>query len=321
MNENGGPMTTIIEASKAEQIAFRPISIADKATYEMYFPDEHRRGCEFSFANLYLWGRQNVAVLHDHIMLFSQFNRRSVYPYPVGKGDKRLALDAIIADAKSRGISCRITGLDDLARQTLETLYPGQFRFHCDEGSFDYVYAIEDLAELKGKKYHGKRNHLHRFRELYPDYRVEPITKGNIEKAAQMAQDWYTARLLEDPNGDYHMERAALGKALRHYEELEMDGLMLLGGDEVLAITLGSRLCADTFDVQFEKAFAGVQGAYTAINYEFARYIRNKYPEICYLDREEDMGLEGLRKAKQSYRPHHMIEKCWACLLEDGYDY
>ena len=84
---------------------------------------------------------------------------------------------------------------------------------------------------------------------------------------------------------------------------------------------MGSRLTQDTFDVQFEKAQANIQGAYPAINYEFARYIREKYPDIKYLDREEDMGLEGLRKAKQSYYPHHMIEKCWACLLEDGYDY
>ena len=96
---------------------------------------------------------------------------------------------------------------------------------------------------------------------------------------------------------------------------------MLLDGDRVLAFTMGSRLSADTVDVHFEKARADVNGAYTAINCEFARYIRAKHPDIRFLNREEDMGLEGLRKAKQSYRPHHMVEKCWACLLEDGYDY
>ena len=88
-----------------------------------------------------------------------------------------------------------------------------------------------------------------------------------------------------------------------------------------LTSSTGSKLSHDTFDVHFEKAKADINGAYTVVNYEFARYIRDKYPEIKYLDREEDMGLEGLRKAKESYKPHHMVKKYWAHLLEDGYDY
>ena len=117
------------------------------------------------------------------------------------------------------------------------------------------------------------------------------------------------------------MERAALDRALRHFGELELEGLFLQNGEDVLAMTLGSRLSNDTLDVHFEKARAGADGAYAAINCEFANYIREKYPDIRFLDREEDMGLEGLRKAKRSYHPHHMVEKCWACLLEDGYEY
>jgi hypothetical protein len=117
------------------------------------------------------------------------------------------------------------------------------------------------------------------------------------------------------------MEQVALEKALRDYRELEMEGIVLRGGGEILAFTLASRLSEDTFDVHFEKARGDVQGAYPAINCEFARYIREKHPEVRYLDREEDMGLEGLRRAKQSYYPHHMVKKYWACLLEEGYEY
>ena len=100
-----------------------------------------------------------------------------------------------------------------------------------------------------------------------------------------------------------------------------MEGLVLLNEGEVLAFTLGSRLSNNTFDVHFEKARWDMDGAYTAINYEFARHIRGKYPDILYLNREDDMGIEGLRRAKESYHPHHMIEKYWAILLEEGYDY
>ena len=100
-----------------------------------------------------------------------------------------------------------------------------------------------------------------------------------------------------------------------------MVGLVLRDGENVIAFTLGSPLSPDTFDIHFEKAREDVDGAYAVINCEFARYLRNAYPQLQYLNREDDLGLEGLRKAKLSYYPHHLVEKCWACLLEDGYDY
>ena len=112
------------------------------------------------------------------------------------------------------------------------------------------------------------------------------------------------------------MEERALSRAFRHLTDLEMEGLALFVGGEIIAFTLGSRLSDDTFDVHFEKARADIQGAYPAINNEFAKYIRQKHPEVRYLDREEDMGIEGLRKAKKSYRPHHQVEKHWARLWE-----
>lgn len=309
------------EANEKKMIEFARIAPEDKPLYDSYMPDGEERGCEFTFANLYMWGRQNFALLHGHIVLFSQFNRRSVYPYPIGRGDKKAVLDAVIADAEARGIPCRITGLSDNAKDTIEQLYPGKFRFHTDEGSYDYVYSIEDLAELKGRKYHGKRNHLTRFYESVPDYRVEPIEESNLRLVREMTDRWYEDKLRENPDGDYHMERAALDKALRHFSELGLVGLLLLRGDEALAVTIASRMSSDTFDVHFEKARADVAGAYTAINCELAKYIRASYPDVKYLDREEDMGLEGLRRAKRSYHPHHQIRKSWACLLEDGYDY
>ncbi len=302
-------------------IEFKPVTIQDKPVYEKYLFDGSERGCEYTFANIYLWGRQQATILHDHMVRFSQFNRRSIYPYPVGQGDKKIVLDAIIADSKERGIPCRLTGLYAHEKQILEELYPGRFRFHCDRDAYDYVYDINNLADLPGSKYHKKRNHFNRFRDTYPQYTAEPITPDNISLAMEMTESWYEAKLAENPDSDFHMERVALDKALRHFEELEMEGLLLLNEGRVFALTLGSRMSHDTFDVHFEKATADVNGAYAAINCEFARYIRDKYPEIQFLNREEDMGIEGLRIAKQRYYPHHMVEKCWACLLEDDYEY
>ncbi len=302
-------------------IDFRKITPEDKSLYESCKQGISERGCEFSFANLYLWGRQRIAFIEGHVLLFSQFNRRTVYPYPVGKGDKKAVIDAIIADAKERGIPCRITGLNAEARGVMEQLYPGDFRYHCDRDSFDYVYDINDLADLAGKKYQKKRNHVNKFKAQNPDFSLEPISAENIETVRAMIDGWYEARLAEDPEADFIMERAALEKALRDYSRLEMEGLALVCGGRIVAVTLGSRMSENTFDVHFEKAAPDVQGAYTAIASFFACYIRERHPDVAFLNREEDMGIEGLRKSKESYYPHHMVEKCWACLLEDGCDY
>jgi len=300
---------------------FQYLTLADKPDYELALLNGPSRGCEYSFANLYLWGRQKMTRLDGFYLLFSQFDRRTVYPFPVGSGDLRIALDAIMDDAQQRGIPCRITGLSEVDMQLIEQIYPGKFRFHCDRDFYDYVYAIEELAILPGRKFQKKRNHLNRFRAAHPGYTLKPITEADIPAVQAFARQWYADREAEDPKSDLYMEKAALRGALEHYKELELEGLMLLEDGNILAFTMGSFLSADTVDVHFEKALSQVDGAYAAINQGFAQHLHEKYPHILYLNREDDMGLEGLRKAKLSYNPHHLGEKCWACLLEEGHDY
>lgn len=302
-------------------ISFQSPKPEDKAYLQRFLQTDGERGCEYNFVNLSLWGRQKVAVVHDTLVCFSQFDRKSIYLFPVGPGDKKAALDAIIEDAKKRGIPCRLTGLtqDDCA--LLERLYPGKLRYHFDRNTFDYVYDINDLADLGGRKFQKKRNHLNRFRQDNPDHKLIPITRDNIPVVAKLIDDWYRMRLEENPHADYHMEQAAVKKALEKWELLELEGLILENDGVGLAIAIGSRLSADTFDIHFEKALSATDGTYAAINNGFARYLREKYPEVRFLNREDDLGIEGLRKAKLSYNPHHMVEKSWAHLLEDGYDY
>ena len=302
-------------------IDFQPITIEHKKLLESCLLHGEDRGCEYAFANLFLWGRQKAAMVQGYLVLFSQFSRRSVYPWPVGQGDIKPVLDAIIEDAASRGIPCRITGLADAQMQLLEQLYPGSFRFHCDRDSYDYVYAIDDLADLKGRKFQRKRNHINQFCQKWPEYHTEPLTAENICAVQRMVDSWYENHMHQDPSSDYLMERAALNKALRCHAALDMHSLVLCSGQDVLAVTLGSHLSEDTVDVHFEKTDPRTPEAYPVINWLFARHIRETFPRVQYLNREDDLGLEGLRKAKLSYCPHHLVKKCWACLLEDGYDY
>ena len=277
-----------------------------------------QKGCQYSFANLCLWGRQKVAFLGDFLVLFSQFDRKAVYPFPVGEGEILPVLDAIIHDARTRGIPCCFTGLNEENKAILEHYYPGKFRFHCDRDSFDYVYAIDDLADLKGRKYQKKRNHVNRFRMLYHNWQLAPLSPHNLPAVQEMAAQWYRDREARDPMGNYDLEKVALERAFHHYEALGLEGLALMDGDRVLAFSIASRLSEDTMDIHFEKALEDADGAYPAINQAFAAYLRDKYPALRYLDREEDMGLEGLRQAKLSYCPDHMVEKCWARLWEES---
>jgi hypothetical protein len=300
-------------------IQFKKLDPACKAAYDAYLLSCGKRGCEYNFSNLYLWGRQRAAFLGDNLVFFSQFNQRSVYLFPVCHGDIKEVIDAIIHDARTRDIPCRLTSLTHGDCDLLEQLYPGQFRFHHDRNSFDYIYNIEDLATLKGKKFQKKRNHLNKFKLLHPNYRLEPITDENTPAVRELLDRWYASRLEADPSADFYMEQIAISKALLHREELDMEGLVLMEGNEILAMAMGSMLAANTFDVQFEKAID--ETAYIAMCSGFATHLMAKYPHLQYLNREDDLGIEGLRKSKLAYNPVMLIEKHWACLKECGCDY
>ena len=298
-------------------IDFHRLKLTQKEEYNNVLFSCPPRGCEYSFANLSLWGRQQAAFLHGCIAFFSHFYGRSIYPYPIGSGDRRAVLEAILQDSRERGIPCRIAGMTEADKSELEAWFPGQFHIRANRDGFDYVYAIDDLADLKGRKFQKKRNHANRFRAEHPNYEVVPLNACNIPLAQHMVNDWYTKRMREDPDGDYFLENVAMARTFQNYVGLGMEGILLMDGGEVLAVTMGSRMAKDTFDIHFEKAREEVDGAYTVVNQEFARYLRLKYPEVRFLDREDDMGLEGLRKAKLSYNPHHMVEKYSATLMED----
>ncbi len=274
-------------------------------------------GCEYSFVNLCIWGRQQAAFMGQYLTLFSQFDRRAVYPFPVGQGDIRPVLEAMICDARQRGIPCCISGLNEEKKAILEACYPGQFSFHMDRDIFDYVYSIDDLADLKGRKYQKKRNHLNKFRLAYPDWRTEVITPDNLEVVRELSAQWYQQRQAQNPTKNYHLEKLALERAMADMERLGLEGLVLYAQGQAAAFTMGSRLSPDTYDIHFEKALDAFDGAYPAINQAFSAYLRQKHPELKYLNREDDMGLEGLRKAKLSYCPAFLVEKYWARLWEE----
>lgn len=298
-------------------IPFIKLTLEQKEQLDRYLLYAEKRSCEYSFANLFLWGRKKVALQAGFLLIQSQFDRKNVYLFPVGEGDLKAALDALIHDAEMRGIRCCLAALTEEECRIVEELYPDRFHFYCDRDSYDYVYAIDDLADLKGRKFQKKRNHLNRFEQEHPEARIVPLDESNRVAAFQLAEQWYESRSTADPERDYHLEHQALHRAFAFYSQLGMEGVVLMESGKVQAFAMGTRLNQDTFDIHFEKALDAAEGAYAAVNRGFARYIREKHPDIKWLNREDDMGIEGLRKAKLSYCPNHMVEKCWAQLVEE----
>ena len=298
-------------------IPFEKLNLSQRARLEEYLHDAGREACEFSFANLFLWGRKKVAERDGFLLMQSQFDGKTVYFVPVGTGDRKGALDAIIHDAEVRGIPCCLWALTEEDCRQVEELFPGAFSFYCDRDSYDYIYAIDDLADLAGRKFQKKRTHLNRFEQTPPNAQFLPLDEKTRVAAFQLAEKWYEDHIAADPNRDYHLEKQALRRAFAFYEQLGLEGLVLMEDGQALAFAMGSRLNRNTFDIHFEKALDTSDAAYAAINRGFARYLREKYPEVKWLNREDDLGIEGLRKAKLSYNPDHMVEKCWAQLRED----
>ena len=173
---------------------FQKIDLSKREQYNEYLMRCVERGCEYSLVNLYIWGRQRVAFVHGCLALFSQFERSSVYPFPIGDGDIGAVLDAIIHDARARGLECRLTSLTAADCALLEERYPGQFRFHPDREGCDYIYDINKLADLPGRKYQRKRNFLNRFRQNYPDCKLVPISAELLPQVEQMLTQWYQNR-------------------------------------------------------------------------------------------------------------------------------
>ena len=185
-----------------------------------------------------------------------------------------------------------------------------------DRDNADYVYLAEKLMTLAGRKLHSKKNHLNAFHKLYPQAEYLPITQELIPACRKELESWYTMRseeLEDDPFIGY--ERAAIHEVFDNYEAFQLKGGVLRIDGRVVAFTFGEQLNTDTAVIHVEKADPNVRGAYPAITQGF---VSHAWSDMTYINREEDMGLPGLRKAKESYKPEKMIEKFNATVKGDS---
>lgn len=287
---------------------FREITCADRSLVHERFFALADHGSEFSFANLFFWGDQKLAFADGTPLVLSRFGEHYSYVVPVCPHWCEL-VPLLRADARERGIPFVLFGLNAREVEVLQARFPDEFSVRQVRNSFDYVYDIDRLAELHGKKLQSKRNHCNRFEAEHPDYRVSELTAERLDDCRAFTEHWYDAHAQYGVHDDYAGERHAIARAFDCFAELEMEGIVLETEAGVVGFSMGNRIRENVFDVNFEKALAEVNGAYPMVNREFARRLRERYPQVRYLNREDDMGIAGLRTAKESYFPDILLEK------------
>lgn len=295
-------------------ISFNKITIEDKEWINELLKESDYSGCHQNFGNLFAWSsiyNTYVARVNDFLVVKETVEDKDVFFYPAGKGNIKLVIEEMIKYSEDNGNQCMITGLSPENSNELNELFPEVFTFEEFRDGFDYVYLAEKMATLKGKKLHSKRNHINSFKKNISDWSFETITADNLGECWEMNKKWCIETGCKDDE-DLYNENCATKVFMRNFSEIGLDGGLIRVDGEVVAYTLGEILNSDTYVIHIEKALKSIQGTYPMINREFAEWVHNKYTHIVYINREEDMGLDGLRKAKRSYYPEKMEEKYMA---------
>ncbi|MBE6760033.1 MAG: DUF2156 domain-containing protein [Ruminococcaceae bacterium] len=287
-------------------IDFHIPTLEDKEWVDSVLVGSRHRSCVYTFAQMYLWSVHYGTQIarYKNCLLSKSGLGRPCYIYPAGEYDIAEIVDVLEKDAAERGVEFGFCVAEDWQADELDSAFPGRFARESSPDDSDYVYSAEDLINLSGRKYHGKRNHISKFTREHPEWSYEPLSDANAADCLEAGMIWYEG--LEEMSDSLAHEREIIQRAITRRDILGLKGGLIRVDGKVVAFTLGERLNGDTFVVHFEKALPGFEGAYPVINNSFAAHELSGYR---YINREEDLGIEGLRKAKLSYYPAIMVEK------------
>ena len=256
--------------------------------------------CDYALGNIIGWSSHYGAKVRQiDGCLVSKIDKNDLFGYPKGKNHIQ-ALKTIMNEYEYPSFY----GLVEEETKELNSLYPSLYSFYESRDSFDYIYRVDELAKLEGKKYHSKRNHIAYFERNY-SWNYEEINSDNISECIEMNNEWFELNYDKDPFG-LENESEVLDLLFKNYERFGFKGGLLRIDGKVIAFTFGEELNKKTFNTHFEKAFSDIRGAYPMINMQFAF---NSLTDYEFVNREDDVGSEGLRKAKLSYHPFDLIKK------------
>lgn len=276
---------------------FRSITIDDEKLINKYYNKNYFL-CEYSFTDLFIWqNAYNTQICEYNGFLYTKMTDDNVDYFfaPFGDGDFKAAMDVLFDYTRGKDIPLILISVPPEIKDLIEETFPDKFDFEENRNNMDYVYLSEKLAYLKGKKLHKKKNHINKFMKEYEGrWSYEDLTEDNIREFFSYQVNWC------ENNNDFLGELCATSAALKNFKRLKLKGGIIRLDGKIIAITLGSLAYEDMFIVNIEKADSSINGSYQMINQQF---VLHNCLDVKYVDREEDLGIEGLRKAKMSYYP------------------
>jgi len=284
---------------------FKKLTLDDKIIFDTHYEKYPPVHSDYLFTTMISWidyGNYHFAKIDDNIIIMSNINGEIRFRPPSGKSSIDLSKQ-VLELSKKEGADDYPFGMADLQTKELVSKHFPKIVFEEHRDFFDYVYSSSDLAELPGSNYAKIRNRLNKFRKNF-GYDIETISEENMDEIGSFLKRWCLWRDCEsDPL--LENEKKAILFSMSHFFELNLSGIIVRVKGEIEAISVFEGINPDTAVVHYEKGSPDYDGIYKLVNAETAKIIQRKYP---FINRESDMGYPGLRKAKMSYHPHHMVE-------------
>ena len=289
------------------KILFRDITLKDKHIFDDVFNRLQYIGSECTFTNLFIW--RSCYDIHwcmdDGFFIIQVCRDNECFILPPFGGELE-KFPSILKKLYDHLGAYEIRGIYRDTIEEFEAVLPGKFTFTIDRTNSDYIYLASNLATLAGRKYHQKKNHVNSFRKTYPNYTYVPMNKDNAIDCLKFAEKWNEVKNEEVGEDSLRCEMIAIREALTNFEALKIVGGIIYIDDKIEAMTFGEKTGKDAAVIHVEKANPEIRGLYAVINQEFCQ---RAWADVKYINREEDMGLQGLRKAKLSYHPKYLLDK------------
>lgn len=296
-------------------LELKPVTLSDKPLFDRYFKQYGGMNSEFTFTNMFMWQNSyniRYTLIDNMLCVFSKHGEGAeTVNIPLGSGDMKAAVLKLIEYFKAIGQPPLIRLYKEDEKALLNRLFPNTFVFTEDRNSFDYVYKVRDLIELPGSRYHSKRNHINRLLSNH-SYEYRQIDESLKKPCFDLFLGWCDSKRDTVPGIDEQYE--AVKRLFDNMDFLGITGGCIIVDGKIAAFSFGEVLNTESSVavIHLEHADTSVQGSFPLINQQF---LKNEWSGLELVNREEDMGLEGLRHAKKSYHPCLMVKKYIASVL------
>lgn len=286
---------------------FTKIGIEDKEKIRHFLALDKFLISDISFGNLFIWRHSReikYAIFQDCLIIETTYKDKNPFVFfPIGNGDKKKCLLTLKDYYSSKNLPLELHSLEISSVEMIKEIFPhAEAKLNRDRS--DYLYLCENLINLSGRKYHKKKNHLNRFKEEFQGFVFIKINSENAKCVMDAFKQW--SKDIKDDEIGLKSEYLGIQDALNNYEKLDFCGGYLDYRGEIIAFSFGERISEDLCIVHIEKADARFKGAYQAINNQLLKHC---FSDIKYANREEDLGIKGLRKSKLSYHPDILLDK------------